>query len=271
VSLSTSVVDNVRRPLPSEVHRVPRRIRRALERGLSNDPDRRWPSMRALLAQLGPGPTVARRKWIALGLGGFGLASALGMWISETPATADTEVSAPRDVLAPPSIDPLTEVEVLQSSYPAPRPGQRARVDEASTLRAKAEALQRAGELADALVTAADALREAEASGYLPAIAWARHTLSIAHFDLGDRDVAESLALTALVETRSANDLELEALVWLHWMRVVSHDPQRHDEVRRWIPMARASIARVSDPVGHALALEAIERSIGAEGTKPRP
>jgi tetratricopeptide (TPR) repeat protein/predicted Ser/Thr protein kinase len=361
VSLSTSVVDNVRRPLPSEVHRVPRRIRRALERGLSNDPDRRWPSMRALLAQLGPGPTVARRKWIALGLGGFGLASAFGMWLSESPAlacrdadrhldgiwdskrraqvnaafretavdhadaaflkvgarldvyaerwvemrtesceatahgeqseelldrrmqclddrraaleqlvhvlaNADAEVvtRGARAVLDLPSIDPCADVEVLQSSYPAASPGQQPRVEEASTLRAKAEALQSAGKLRDALVVAADALRKAEASEYLPSIAWARHTLSVAYANLGNHEVAESLALTTLVEARSAADLELEALVWLQWLRAASHDPRRHDEVRRWVPVARSAIARVGDPVGHASALEAIEGSLAA-------
>jgi serine/threonine protein kinase len=270
VSLSTSVVDNVRRPLPSEVHRVPRRIRRALERGMSNDPDRRWPSMRALLAQLGPGPTVARRKWLALGLGGFGLASAVVMWISEAPTNPDAEVVT-RDARAL-----AGDVEALQSSYPAPSPGQLARVEEASTLRAKAEALQSAGKLRDALVIAADALRKAEASEYLPSIARARHTLSVAYSSLGNHEIAESLALTALVEARGAADLELEALVWLQWLRVVGHDPRRRDEARRWVPVARAAIARVGDPVGHTSALDALERSLEPalvedEGAKPRP
>ena len=273
VSLSTSVVDNVRRPVPSEVHRVPRRIRRALERGLGNDPDRRWPSMRALLAQLGPGSNVARRKWLTFGLGGFALASALGLAMADVPATADEEVAPSLDA---PSIDPRAEVEVLPSSYPPPSPGQRARVEEASTLRADAEALHRAGELREALAVAADALRVAEDSGYLPAIAWARHTLSVAHARVGNHAIAESLALAALVEARNAADLELEALVWLHWLRVASHDPRRHDEVRRWVPAARASIGRVREAIDHARALEAIEATLDAtrsevEGAEPRP
>jgi tetratricopeptide (TPR) repeat protein/predicted Ser/Thr protein kinase len=361
VSLSTAVVDNLRRSLPAEANRVPRRIRRAIERGLHPNPDRRWPSMRALLAQLGPGPTAARRKWIAMAVGGLGAASALGMWLADAPARAcrdaerhldgiwdngrraevglafqDTEIDyadtaylkvaerldtyAERwvemrtqaceatahgeqsdelldrrmhcldsrraalqqlvDVLATadaeivtrgaqavldlPSIDPCADVEALQRAYPAPSVEQQPAVEEAQTLRAKAEALHSAGKLRDALVVAADALRKAEASEYAAAIAWARHTLSIAHGSLGNREVAESLAMTTLVEARAASDLDLEALAWLQWLRVVSEDPRRHGEARRWVPVVRSAIARVGEPVGHASVLEGLEGSLAA-------
>jgi tetratricopeptide (TPR) repeat protein len=76
--------------------------------------------------------------------------------------------------------------------------------------------------------------------------------------------VAEALAMTALVEARAAADLELEALTWLQWLRVVTLDPRRHDEARRWVSVVRSTIARVGDPVAHASVLEGIEGALAA-------
>jgi eukaryotic-like serine/threonine-protein kinase len=59
---------------------VPAWLRRVLLRGLSVDPDARWPSMDAVLAALGRDPTRTRRRW-AIGAGAVAviLVGALGL------------------------------------------------------------------------------------------------------------------------------------------------------------------------------------------------
>jgi tetratricopeptide (TPR) repeat protein/tRNA A-37 threonylcarbamoyl transferase component Bud32 len=54
--------DDIRPPPATRV--VPRWLRRAVERGLSSDPAKRWPSMDALLDELHRGHTRLRRRWI---------------------------------------------------------------------------------------------------------------------------------------------------------------------------------------------------------------
>ncbi|HVU51219.1 MAG TPA: serine/threonine-protein kinase, partial [Polyangia bacterium] len=64
VTLMTNVLEGTVRPVPERA-RVPGWIRRVLLRGLSTDPDARYPSMKALLAALEADPWVARRRWLA--------------------------------------------------------------------------------------------------------------------------------------------------------------------------------------------------------------
>lgn len=62
--------------LPASPSTVPRRVRRALARGLSPKAEDRFPSMRALLRALAP-PTRSSRTWIVGGVGGLALGAAL--------------------------------------------------------------------------------------------------------------------------------------------------------------------------------------------------
>ncbi|MBL8975001.1 MAG: serine/threonine protein kinase, partial [Myxococcales bacterium] len=64
--------------------RVPAWLRRVLVRGLAVEPDQRWPSMAALLAELARDPAQVRRRWFTsaalagfVGAGSFGAASLL--------------------------------------------------------------------------------------------------------------------------------------------------------------------------------------------------
>jgi tRNA A-37 threonylcarbamoyl transferase component Bud32 len=68
MQLARAVSEGERRPAPRSA-RVPSWIRKALERGLDPDPERRHPSMRSLLDHLHRGRARARSKRIALGLG----------------------------------------------------------------------------------------------------------------------------------------------------------------------------------------------------------
>ena len=74
-SLCHAVTHGERRP-PPPGSRAPAWLRRALDRGLSRDPDQRWPSMAALLAALRDDPT-RRRRW-ALAGAAVALVAALG-------------------------------------------------------------------------------------------------------------------------------------------------------------------------------------------------
>jgi tetratricopeptide (TPR) repeat protein/predicted Ser/Thr protein kinase len=57
---------------PPDDRGVPRWLRRVVQRGISRDPDARWPSMSALLAELDKDPARTRR-WAAVAVGGIGL------------------------------------------------------------------------------------------------------------------------------------------------------------------------------------------------------
>jgi tetratricopeptide (TPR) repeat protein len=80
LELSRAKLDH--RPRPPERTRVPGWIPRVLLRGLDPSPERRWPSMRALLDALSRGATRRRRRMQAL-VGGMALlvgGSAAAMW-----------------------------------------------------------------------------------------------------------------------------------------------------------------------------------------------
>ncbi len=68
-ALAAAVIEGRRTEEPSN-DGVPERIRRAVVRGLCPEPDERWPSMDALLAELtDPGTRDRRTGWLAGGLG----------------------------------------------------------------------------------------------------------------------------------------------------------------------------------------------------------
>lgn len=65
------------RKLPPLPESVPRRVAAALHRGLSPDPEERFPSMTELLAEIDPPPRASRAGWIAFGLAAAGAAAAV--------------------------------------------------------------------------------------------------------------------------------------------------------------------------------------------------
>ena len=64
--LSTALVDG-RPPEPPDSTSVPTWVSRAVVRGLSPNPDDRWPSLRALLDTLTQDPAKQRGRWLAVG------------------------------------------------------------------------------------------------------------------------------------------------------------------------------------------------------------
>jgi tetratricopeptide (TPR) repeat protein/predicted Ser/Thr protein kinase len=80
-SLMSAVVGGRLEPEPRAAG-VPRWLRRVVLRGLSTEPEQRWPSMDALLVALAQDPSRRRRPWLWLG-GVLGLGAGLvgaGMW-----------------------------------------------------------------------------------------------------------------------------------------------------------------------------------------------
>jgi len=96
--ISTNVLDGRRRP-PPKGRVVPGRLRRACERGLAVEPERRWPSMDALLNELHELVAPRARRRVALGLmaglavlgGGLGLGQYMGVRDRCTGARAQLE------------------------------------------------------------------------------------------------------------------------------------------------------------------------------------
>src|SRR5690606_1156968 len=66
-SLAMNVLEGTVRPAPRD-SRIPLWLRRVVLRGLSTDPQDRYPSMDALLAELQRDPPDHRRNWVAAGL-----------------------------------------------------------------------------------------------------------------------------------------------------------------------------------------------------------
>ncbi|HEX5061645.1 MAG TPA: serine/threonine-protein kinase [Kofleriaceae bacterium] len=67
--------------LPPKQRHVPRRVHEALVRGLSRDPDKRWPSMTDLIAEIAP--AQKRRIWpLVVGIGALAAAGGgVAMWL----------------------------------------------------------------------------------------------------------------------------------------------------------------------------------------------
>jgi eukaryotic-like serine/threonine-protein kinase len=94
-------------PAPSPVTRsVPGAIRAAIQRGLSDDPAKRWPSMNALVAELARDPYARRRTWLVAGgavLALGGVAAVIAVASSRTKPGAECAGAGERlaDVWSP--------------------------------------------------------------------------------------------------------------------------------------------------------------------------
>jgi tetratricopeptide (TPR) repeat protein len=108
--------------------RVPRRLRRALVRGLAKDPDARWPTMDALATELGAIEGARRTWWTAAAgamlLGGLGLVGELGERASHAePVLAEgNEVAAAPEDGHSPSPAALALREQAEDDVAADRP-----------------------------------------------------------------------------------------------------------------------------------------------------
>ena len=75
-ALAGNVIAGELRPPPPDA-RVPRHVAQAIARGLSSEPDDRWPSMSVLLRELQPAARGRRRLGVGFGLGALAIAAAV--------------------------------------------------------------------------------------------------------------------------------------------------------------------------------------------------
>jgi tetratricopeptide (TPR) repeat protein len=118
------------RTMAPPLRRAPRGIRRALERGLSNDPGQRHPSMQVLLARLEAVPI--RRRRVAMAAVGAALLMVVGVAVAATrPAPARTCARAEASALEriAPSWSPAVRERVRAVFVSVGGPGARASFD----------------------------------------------------------------------------------------------------------------------------------------------
>ena len=93
---------------PPRGRRVPRWLRRVIERGLAVAPEQRWPSMQEFLAQLSRGQRRAQLRLAGVGLAVAGLVG-LGVWVAQRADRAQRQVAC---AAAGDSIDAVWNAEV---------------------------------------------------------------------------------------------------------------------------------------------------------------
>ncbi len=99
-ALAASIVRGAPREPPAG-SRVPAWIRAALLRGLAVDPERRWPSMTALISVLGEDPAARRRRRWAIAGGATALAATIGgLTLATMEGRSQAEVASRRAAVA---------------------------------------------------------------------------------------------------------------------------------------------------------------------------
>ena len=171
LSLATSVVEGKRRS-SCEERRVPVRIRRAIDRGLRREPEARWPSMKALLGQLGAARAPVQPRWAAFGLGLAGVLAG-AMW-PDDPDEGDARTETPSSIV------------------------QRDSVQRTTSLLARAQALHATGRLDDAQAKGQEALVMAEATDDPSLLARALVALALTETARGEPETARELLTRAM-------------------------------------------------------------------------
>jgi len=89
------MVEQGARAEPAPDNAVPSSIGKALARGLEADPQRRWPSMQALLHELTPPPVRTRERWLVYGLGAMLVVGAAGAAVMATGGSSSPTPYSP--------------------------------------------------------------------------------------------------------------------------------------------------------------------------------
>ena len=249
-----------RRVEPPADRRVPRHVRRALERGLAHAPAARFPSMDALLAELGRDPgRWARRGGVAAAAAG----AAGALWFA---------AAAPPAPVVDPCGDGAAAVEAVWS------PARRAAIERAFVATERpgaAEAARRAGAALDRYLASWQTERRAAcvASGAAPA------TLACFERRLAEVGAAVAVLGDARAEAPGVVDAAVD-LIALRGPAADCGDPERVAATPRPPPAIAARVAesRAALDEGHARlrareverALALAERAVaGAHGWPP--
>src|SRR5690606_13895540 len=147
-----------------------------------------------------------------------------------------------------PGLDACADEEALLAAYPPPAdPALRARVDDASALLDRSEALSGAGNFAEGLAVATAARERAEALQYPPLLARA-HFVEAMTFDYLGRsaDAAASLH-RALRAAAAARDDQLIASAQTALLWVVGYQQGRNEQALALKPIVEASVLRAGN------------------------
>jgi serine/threonine protein kinase len=108
------MVESGARAQPAPDGAIPASIGKALARGLEAEPNRRWPSMQALLHELTPPPVRTRERWLVAGIGGLLAIGAAGAAVLATGGSSQPAPYSPgeRDHL-------LDRIKALESEREA--------------------------------------------------------------------------------------------------------------------------------------------------------
>ncbi len=227
---------------------VPRWVTRALQRGLHADPDRRWPSMEALLTRLGPRrsrdtmaglvdalqQSAGRWRW-PWAIAVAGLVSAVGAGVLHASASADTSAAAPGLQDGPETSPPHVAMEPMSQ--------------EASSVRRRLEQLEALDDdrrYEEAAKLSPQTLEDAEALGVPRLIAQAAvlHGRVLMNTNPHESAAVLKRAYEAAVE---ADDPELEQRAAFYLARLYAQKLVDPEAAALWLRHAEAAVDRLGD------------------------
>ncbi|MCG8421267.1 MAG: protein kinase [Proteobacteria bacterium] len=263
---------------PSRADRsLPAGLANILVRGMNSEPDRRYPSMPALLAALEKavagdmtprptGPVSSRRRVLAL----IGILAVVGIAATAVIAVATRGANGPaRPTEARAGGDNCDSTLALPDD-----PEVRARVQAIRVALAEAPALRDSDQLDRGLALTERAVANARATGYLPVEAEALYWKAVFQAVSGEASSAWKTGMEALVVAEECGHLEIRARLLIGMVALAGYFSSNLEEGKRYARRAASALAEYGNDevlaaeldtyVGNLLALESKNREAAA-------
>jgi eukaryotic-like serine/threonine-protein kinase len=146
-----------------------------------------------------------------------------------------------------PDVHACDDIAALSSRIAPPSAEAGTRVEAGYGRLAEARARELAGRYEEAVALAREVADEAEAVGYPPLHAAARHRMAAAQGLMGDFQAAEEHLVSAVVSAERSRDEPTAADAWIDLVWVVGVEQPRPEEALRWIRFAEAALDRLGD------------------------
>ncbi len=218
----------VARRIDAAATAMPRWLRPVVMRGLEPDPGDRWPSMDALLEALSRDPRAARRRWLAGGAVGIGLAAVASLWLASRTAVDRalpikiktygeehvTVAGAMRTLgdLHLLEVDPAAARAAYQRSLAIHRKQDPDHPDVVPVLIGLGRAQLEAGQRSEAVATLERAAAKADAGGPATRLAGARARFQLARALWAARERPRAAALARTARDRLAGRREADEI-----------------------------------------------------------